>query len=776
MITLGRSSDCDVVIDESVISRRHAELRRRPDGWEISDSGSLNGLTFGGEKVQSHQLKDGDVISISDTVKLSYSVSAAAGPAGADGTIVQTLPLRDQTELSIGRDLTNEVRLDHPAVSRHHARIARSGDGYTIEDLGSSNGTFVNGERLAAHEPRQLGRGDAVRIGPVRFTLEMEGIQQVDESRYLRLDAVHLNQYVSDTLNLLQDISLSLEGREFVALVGVSGAGKSTLLDALNGFRPARAGNVLVNGVDLYDNFDAYRTDLGYVPQDDIIHKELPIARALSYSAQLRLPPDTTKAEREERIQEVIGTLNLTERRDVPIARLSGGQRKRVSIGAELLTQPGLFFLDEATSGLDPGTESQMMRLLRSLADQGHTVVLVTHATKNVMLCDQVVFLAKGGHLAWFGPPDEALKYFEVDDFDGIYERLEGELSPEAWGQKYAQSPHYDRYVRQRLRSHYPGFSDTAAEAAEIAPTERGAHAQPAPRQTSQLRQFRILSARYLDIVKRDRVNVALLLAIAPLLGMIDLLAWPRNAFDPVNGDSVQTMSMLFMAALIPFLVGALNSVREIVKEAPIYKRERAVTLKVLPYLLSKVWVGFLFAFYHAGALFAVKLIAVDFSHVGTTELAQFYFTLTLAAMSGVIWGLLISVIVPREEQAMVLVIAVIVVQIVFSGGLVPLSQLGLGGDIFGGITSTKWSFQALTEAAHVKSGDCDGPSLANCNMPGLQSYSTDTEKQVALEPIDERYGGVFGTNVYVTWSAMAIIIGALFVIIVVLQRRKDVI
>ena len=233
---------------------------------------------------------------------------------------------------------------------------------------------------------------------------------------------------------------------------------------------------------------------------------------------------------------------------------------------------------------------------------------------------------------------------------------------------------------------------------------------------------------------------------------------------------------MLFMAALIPFLVGSLNYVREIVKETPIYKRERAVTLKVLPYVLSKVWVGFLFAFYHAGALFALKLIAVDFGQVGTAELAQFYFTLTLAAMSGVMWGLLISVIVPREEQAMVLVIAVIVLQIVFSGGLIPLGELGVGGDVFGGVTSTKWSFQALTSASHVRAGECDGPSLANCGRPGLQAYPTDAEKQVALDTLDDRFGDVFGADVYVAWAAMGIILAALFVIIIVLQRRKDVI
>jgi ABC-type multidrug transport system ATPase subunit len=191
------------------------------------------------------------------------------------------------------------------------------------------------------------------------------------------------------------------------------------------------------------------------VPQDDIIHKELTVSQALDYAARLRLPADTTPAERARRVIEVLETLNLTERKNVPIQKLSGGKRKRVSIGVELLTQPGLFFLDEATSGLDPGTESQLMRLLRQLADEGHTILLITHATKNVMLCDQVAFLAKGGHLAYYGPPEEALKYFGVQDFDAIYQKLEGEQTPHAWDEKYRQSPQFKEYVVERLQEKY---------------------------------------------------------------------------------------------------------------------------------------------------------------------------------------------------------------------------------------------------------------------------------------------------------------------------------
>ncbi|MBI2913018.1 MAG: FHA domain-containing protein [Chloroflexi bacterium] len=773
ILSLGRDPANDIVIDDLVVSRRHAELRRAGPGYEIADLGSANGLTFQGQRVPARLLADGDILEIGQSVTLAYRTSPEAVE---ETTLAQQLDLRGHAVITIGRSAGNDVTLDYPAVSRNHARIFRADGGYVVEDVGSSNGTFLNGERVLPREPRPLRPGDTIRVGPIKFVFAPEALQQVDESRDLRLDALHLNQFVGKGLNLLQDISLAIHAREFVAVVGVSGAGKSTLLDALNGFRPAGDGAVLVNGTNLYRNFDAYRTDLGYVPQDDIIHKELTISKALDYSARLRLPSDTGPAERRQRVEEVMEILGLSERRDLPISRLSGGQRKRVSIGAELLTKPGLFFLDEATSGLDPGTESQMMRLLRKLADQGHTVLLVTHATKNVMLCDQVVFLAKGGHLAYYGPPEEALPYFEVEDFDGIYEKLENELTPETWAQKYRQSDQYQKFVVARLEEKYGDVVRGPAQAPPAQARPSAPARAAAPRTVSSLRQFWILSSRYLDIIRRDRMNLLLLFLIAPALGAIDLISWPRNLFDLRVGDSIRAMTMLFMGSLIPFLVGALTSVREIVKENAIYKRERTVTLKIVPYLLSKVWIGYLFAFYHAGAFFALKLLAIDFSHLQTIDLVQFYVTLALSVMSGVMWGLLISTFVPREEQAMILVIAVVVVQMVFSGGLLPLNTLGPAGLVLGDITSTKWVFQALTAAAHVKTGVCEGVDLSACNLPGIQQYATDAERKVALHPIDDRFGDIFGADVYVTWAAIGAIMAGIFILLLVLQKRKDVI
>jgi ABC-type multidrug transport system ATPase subunit len=589
-----------------------------------------------------------------------------------------------------------------------------------------------------------------------------------DEEGNLRLDALHLKKVVAKGTSILQDVSLSIHPKEFVAIVGASGSGKSTLLNALCGFRPATAGAVLLNGVDLYDHFDAYRSELGYVPQDDIIHRELSVYKALDYAAQLRMPSDTTSAERHQRIREVLEELDLSGRADLPIQQLSGGQRKRVSIGVELLTRPSLFFLDEATSGLDPGTEAQMMRLLRRLADQGRTVLLVTHATKNVMTCDKVVILARGGYLAYFGPPEEALQYFGVNEFDEIYEQLETARGPEEWAEHFHGSQQYREHVRARLAERGNGHSVGGARRALQAPGE-------SIRRVSAMRQFWILSRRYLELVWRDKKTAALLLLIAPFLGVMDLLIWKRNMFDPVNGKAEQAITMLFLVGLITILVGTITSVREIVKEDAIYRRERMVCLQVLPYVGSKVAVGFLFAAYSAVVLFGFKLVAVDFSHLETVDLVKLFVPFLLGTFSGLMWGLVVSALAPSEDRAMLLVILVLVPQFVFAGGMVPVSDLGTAGQAVGLITSTRWELGALATAAHVRSGPCKAPDLTDCQLPGILGKPTAAERQALLKSLDDKYGDIFDVNVYFNWGVAMLLAAGLLTVTFLLQKRKDI-
>jgi hypothetical protein len=233
---------------------------------------------------------------------------------------------------------------------------------------------------------------------------------------------------------------------------------------------------------------------------------------------------------------------------------------------------------------------------------------------------------------------------------------------------------------------------------------------------------------------------------------------------------------MLFMAVIIPFLIGALSSVREIVKEKAIYRRERTVNLRIIPYLLSKMAVGFLFALYTAAALLVLKLIAVDFSHLGIEAIGLYYLVILLVVMSGVMWGLLISAVAPREEQAMLLLIVVVVVQMIFSGGILPLDQLGTAGEIIGSATSSKWAFEALVDVTEVQRGDCDGPSLNDCELAGVQAYDTDPERQVVISHLEDRYGQVLEGNVATSIAAMLAIMLALFILLAVIQKRKDVI
>lgn len=756
LLVLGRDSRCDIVINLPQVSARHAELKRGNGGFEIIDLNSRNGVTYQGHRIAQQLLTDGDVLQIGSLVNLTYQDVALPEIAA----LKQQLNLGGRNTLSIGRDPQNDTTIDHPSVSRFHAQISRQDGSFVLADLNSSNGTFINGKQITSK--RVLMPGDTIRIGPCRFVFNVDQtLVRHDEQGNLRLDALHLKKDVGKGMSLLQDISLSILPREFVAVVGVSGAGKSTLLGALNGFRPATYGTVLVNGTDLYKNFNAYRTEIGYVPQDDIIHLELTVRQALDYAAQLRMPADTTPAERQQRVQEVLEDLDMIHRRNVPIKRLSGGQRKRVSMGVELLTKPSLFFLDEATSGLDPGTEAQMMKLLRKLADQGRTVLLITHATKNVMTCDLVIFLARGGYIAFLGSPTEALKYFGVKDFDEIYPKVESESSPEEWEARYKQSRQYQRYIVDRLR----GGSEKQLEQGR-----RFTRQQQLPgakvKQVSFWRQLQILSGRNLAILMRDRASLILMLAIAPLLGLLDFFLWPRKVFDTKDGDAQQALMMLCVAAIIAIMVGSLSSMREIVKEVEIYRRERMVSLQIASYILSKIWLGVLLSLYQAAVFLLFKKLAVDIP--GGLEVAiGLYITLFLATLSGMMLGLLVSAVSPNQNVAPLLIILILIPQITFGGGLLPINAIGPAGKLISQMTASKWSFESmvtitalgqdvaedecfsklsqqernnLTEAEKAKRCTCLGVNIfKQCQFPGISAKYTNavdaTEPEQPKDP-----------------------------------------
>jgi ABC-type multidrug transport system ATPase subunit/pSer/pThr/pTyr-binding forkhead associated (FHA) protein len=713
---IGRYAEADLYIEGETISRRHARFTVGLDAVFIQDLGSTNGTQIDGlplpPRRQSIVHPDQMITIGNHTFQIQPSQVIDRHPATVLGEFGEILTPEDKLQVygsrfdlraldfdqlervSIGRSGDNDVVLDHPLVSRYHALIEKMGTRFRLRDLESTNGVFVNGVRI--QKESWLTDGDTITVGGADFVLSGSNLQRQAELG-LKLDAHNINQYVSKDLNLLKDISLSIKPMEFVALVGMSGAGKTTFLNAISGYWPASDGHVQINSVNLYEYYDFFRNDIGYVPQKDIVHAELTPATALDYVARLRLPADTTRVERNALIDEVLENLDLTERRDVPISNLSGGQLKRVSIGVELLTKPRLFFLDEPTSGLDPGTEYEMMKLLRRLADQGRTVMLVTHATKNVMLCDKVIFLARGGYLSFFGPPEKALEYFDqyrttreqrekAMEFDDIYIVLNDENrgSPEEWGQRYLQSEVHRQLAMEQQADRM------AYEVSQAQPPP----SKKAKTRVSSLRQFMILSARNLKILTQDRVSLALMLALAPAIGLMDFI-WGNDLFDPVVGDATKIVTMWFMAALITVLVGAISSVREIVKENEIYKRERAVNLKIAPYVFSKVWVGVVLALYQAGMLLFFKFIFVQPDVPSSASYLALYVTLFIGTLCGYFIGLAISAAAPNQNAAMMLIIIVLVPQFLFAGALLPLDLIP-GGEAISVFMPTRWAFESF--------------------------------------------------------------------------------
>lgn len=717
--TLGRAPDNDIVCASRFVSAHHARIEPEGDGHRIIDLGSTNGLLSEGQRLPAqtpHTLADGDVLRIGDPttgnfVTLTYRNTLASRSATSVAPQNYWLDPND-TQITIGR-AGCDVVLDNPQVSRFHAQIDRAQGSAILRDAGSTNGTFVNGQRISAHHV--LSPGDVIQIGAFKLVYNVTSLDQYDQRGALRIDVRNLSREVSrggKTRLILKNVSLSIAPREFVALVGGSGTGKSTLMKALSGFARATSGSVLVNGDNYYQNFDAYRSVLGYVPQDDIIHNTLPVNRALTYAAQLRLPADTAPAEITQRINKVLDSVEMTPHRDKLVENLSGGQRKRVSIGAELLADPSLFFLDEPTSGLDPGLEKKMMYTLRRLADSGRTVVLVTHATANITQCDHVVFMSDG-RMVYFGPPSEALDFFGVTsgDFADIYTKIEGIADPsgpivqrdlkaeydacraahpqdpppalaELWEMKFQRSEQHRKFVVERL-----------AEAPQ-GPVVRDHGEQKRQRRPSPLRQFGILARRYGDLLLQDRRNLMILLLQAPIIG---LLLWIVAKTDSIVGDKAaqnQANKVLFMLATVAVWFGIINAAREITKESAIYQRERLANLGIGPYVLSKVIILSVLVILQSLILLAFVGLKVTFPSEGIflPIWVEMFITTVLTSLAGLALGLVISAFASTPDRSISIVPLALIPQIVFAGLIFDLTGIARP---LSWLTISRWSMDA---------------------------------------------------------------------------------
>ncbi|MFE7120443.1 FHA domain-containing protein [Streptomyces sp. NPDC057654] len=562
--------------------------------------------------------------------------------------------------MRIGRALENELVVSDLQVSRYHAEFKAAPDGrFEIVDLGSHNGTYVNGQPV---RHQIIGPNDIVGVGHSTFRLVGDRLEEFVDTGEVSFSARHLTVTVAENKTILKDVSFGVPEKSLIAVIGPSGSGKSTLLRALTGYRPADQGEVLYDNRNLYKQFAELRQRIGLVPQDDILHKELSVRKALRYAAKLRFPGDTAENEREARIGEVLRELKLDIHADKKVHSLSGGQRKRVSVALELLTKPSLIFLDEPTSGLDPGMDRDVMQLLRGLADDGRTVLVVTHSVAELAICDKLLVMAPGGAVAYFGPPDEALNFFGYGTWADVFSAFENYRDYD-WSGRWRGSQHYQMY---------------AADLDAAAPQQAYAqHAQPparVPKPQSWGSQLWTLMRRYVSVIASDRGFMGLMVILPAVLGGVScVIPSDFGLGAPTKGHFNQDAgTILLILAVGMCFSGAANSVRELIKERVIYERERAVGLSRSAYLMSKVIV--------LGVITAIQgviLCAIGFSirelpkeGVVLVSLPAVELCLVIIALgfTSMMIGLVISSLVKTAEKTMPLLVMFAIVQVVFTG------------------------------------------------------------------------------------------------------------
>ncbi|UQT59408.1 FHA domain-containing protein [Streptomyces durmitorensis] len=671
---------------------------------------------------------------------------AGAPPVYGDRSPTTFHQLSLGRKMRIGRALENELVVSDLQVSRHHAEFTATPDGrFEIHDLGSHNGTYINGQPVAKSGTALIGPNDIVSVGHSTFRLVGDRLEEFVDTGEISFSARHLTVTVDGGKDILKDVSFGVPEKSLIAVIGPSGSGKSTLLKALTGYRPANKGDVLYDNRNLYKQFAELRQRIGLVPQDDILHKELTVKKALKYAAKLRFPSDTSEQEREQRIDEVLRELKLDIHKEKKVTSLSGGQRKRVSVALELLTKPSLIFLDEPTSGLDPGMDRDVMQLLRGLADDGRTVLVVTHSVAELAICDKLLVMAPGGSVAYFGPPEEALNFFGYQTWADVFSAFENYRDYD-WAGRWKGSQHYQMYAAD--------IDAVAAQSVHMPPPQS---IRP-PKPQGWGSQLWTLIRRYTSVIASDKGFLGLMVILPAVLGIVSVVIpadfglGPPKPPSKFNGDAGTIMLILAVGMCFS---GAANSVRELIKERVIYERERATGLSRSAYLMSKVIVLGVITAFQGVIICGIGFATRDMPEEGLIMPPAVEICLVIIALgfTSMMFGLVISSLVKTSEKTMPLLVMFAIVQVVFTGVLFQVYG-SPGLEQFAWLMPSRWAIAgagATLDLAHL--------------MPPW-----DPKKPGDLDPLWEHSAGQWGMNITIL-LAIGVICG--FAVARLLRRHE---
>ncbi|MCA2243469.1 ATP-binding cassette domain-containing protein [Mycobacterium sp. WUMAC-067] len=685
-VVVGSDLRADLRVAHPLVARAHVLLRFDHGRWLAVDNNTLNGFYLDGHRVPVVDIHDGQTINIGkpDGPRITFEVGrpparsfrlrdpqravprpqpgTGGGDVGESPTTRFTAPGPQSAgrpvtgrTASIGRALSNDVVVHDVLASRHHAFLTPTPAGPEIRDANSSNGTFVNGVRVGS---AVLSDGDVVTIGNVDLVLRggMLVRRQEAATRAGGLEVREVNFGIGGK-KLLDRISLTARPGTLTALIGGSGAGKTTLSRLIAGYATPTSGSVTFEGHDIHTEYASLRTRIGMVPQDDVVHRQLTVSQALGYAAELRLPPDTSKADRAQVVAQVLDELGLTGHANTRVDQLSGGQRKRASVALELLTGPSLLILDEPTSGLDPALDLQVMTMLRQLADAGRVVLVVTHSLTYLDVCDQVLLMAPGGKTAFLGPPGQIGAAMGTTNWAHIFAKVGADP---------------DEANRRFLAQNKPPPPRLTE-----APAELGA-----PPHTSKRHQFSTIARRQVRLVVSDRAYFVFLAVLPFVMGALSLTVPGSAGFgyaDPAGesaGEAGMILTLLTMAAAF---MGTALTIRDLIGERPIFRREQAVGLSSTAYLLAKVAVFSAFAVVQAAIATAIVVLGKGPPTRPAVLLGdatvELFVAVAATCVAAAMLGLLLSALARSNEQIMPLLVVSLMMQMVLSGGMVPVTH-----------------------------------------------------------------------------------------------------
>lgn len=683
VLTLGRNTNNMVVLPYSIVSGNHATIQLVAGKLYITDNGSTNGTFINGNRIAPNAR-----VSIENaTVNLSREVtlmvrstnpqnnaSNSSSPAGISDIGTRILQqLQQKKSIVLGRADGCDIVIDNSQISRTHARISKIGERFYIEDLNSMNGTYLNGQRINGR--MQMSAQDTIILGRIRITL---GGAVVDISKEIAIKTVSLVKKFANGKVGLHECNIEIPSKSLLAVMGPSGCGKSTLLKALNGESPGSSGKVYIGGQDLNQYFDYLKMQIGYVPQDDIVHRELTVDESLWYAGKLRLP-NLSEEQLKQKIESVLQELNISHIRSNLVSKISGGQRKRVSIAVEILTDPLILFLDEPTSPLDPQTIEDFLSILKKLSQKGTTVIMVTHKPEDLAYMDQVIFMAEGGHICYYGKTDGYLNFFGVNDTVKVYSLLVHE-NKDRWVAKYNSKPSNNLENSRNARIHKSSS-------------------------VNYLNQYYWLTRRYLNIKANDKVNSLIMLGQAPFIALIICILF--NSINP---------GLPFLMAIASLWLGANNAAREIVSEGAIFKRERMFNQGILSYMFSKITVLMMFS--SLQSIMFVSILSLRFadSSPGLNDPLQATIWMIFISLVATLMGLLLSATVSTAEKVMSLVPIALIPQIMLAGMITKISNALV--ELLSYISISRWA----TEGFNVIQNEVAVPKYYVANKDSLMT------------------------------------------------------